>query len=157
MRILLPIDDSPYSQEALRLLLTQFQKRGTQVRVLHVVEPVTAYFTAGMVPELVETTVSIERQRRNQAKTLLAQVVAKLRRAGWQASEALDLGDTKTVILDHADKWNANLILLGSHGLKGLGRFLMGRVSDAVIRHADCSVLVVRPRRAAKSARRRKR
>jgi nucleotide-binding universal stress UspA family protein len=157
MKILLPIDDSPYSQEALRVLVAQFQKRGSQVRVLHVVEPVTAYITAGLVPELVESTVSIEQQRRKQAKTLLAHAVAKLCRAGWQASEALDRGDTKTVILDHAEKWNADLILLGSHGLKGLGRFLMGSVSDAVIRHADCSVLVVRSRRAAKSARRRKR
>jgi nucleotide-binding universal stress UspA family protein len=157
MKILLPIDDSPYSREALRALVAQFQKRGTQVRVLHVVEPVTAYVTAGMVPEFVESTVAIERERRKQAQTLVAQAAANLQRAGFRASHAVDSGDTKTVILDHADKWNADLILLGSHGLKGLGRFLMGSVSDAVIRHADCSVQVVRGRRAAKSARRRKR
>jgi nucleotide-binding universal stress UspA family protein len=50
------------------------------------------------------------------------------------------------VILDDAEKWPADLIVLGSHGLKGLNRFLLGSVSDAVSRHAACSVQVVRVR-----------
>jgi nucleotide-binding universal stress UspA family protein len=110
-----------------------------------------------MVPEFTATTVVMERERRKQAKTLVANAAAKLRKAGFKAAEAVDDGDAKTVILDHAKKWHADLIVLGSHGLKGLGRFLMGSVSDAVIRHANCSVFVVRPRGAAKSARARRR
>jgi nucleotide-binding universal stress UspA family protein len=48
------------------------------------------------------------------------------------------------VILDTAAKWHADLIVIGSHGRKGLDRFLLGSVSEAVARHAPCSVQIVR-------------
>jgi nucleotide-binding universal stress UspA family protein len=144
MKILLPMDESPYSQAALRVIVSQFNKRGAHVRVLHVVEPVAVYVTAGIVPEFVESHPEVERERREQGKALVARTAKKLRQAGFAASEGVEFGDAKAVILDQAKKWNADLIVMGSHGLKGLGRFLMGSVSDAVIRHAACSVQIVR-------------
>lgn len=45
----------------------------------------------------------------------------------------------------HLRTWNADLIMLGSHGKRGLDRFLLGSVSEAVSRHAPCSVEIVRP------------
>ena len=149
MRILLPVDDSPYSQEAVRSLLAEFQTRGTEVRVLHVIESVAAYLTADMVPEIVVDTAKIEAERLKQSKTLVAETAKKLRDAGFAADEAVETGDPKSVILDVAENWPADLIVLGSHGLKGLNRFLLGSVSDAVSRHATCSVQVVRVRPAA--------
>ncbi len=47
-------------------------------------------------------------------------------------------------ILDVANEWHADMIILGSHGRSGLGRFLLGSVSDGVVRHAHCSVEVIR-------------
>jgi hypothetical protein len=52
--------------------------------------------------------------------------------------------EPRAVILDEASKWNANLIVLGSHGRHGMDRLLMGSVSEAVAFHAHCSVEVVR-------------
>jgi nucleotide-binding universal stress UspA family protein len=146
MRILLPVDDSPYSQEAVRSLVAEFQTRGTEVRVLHVIESVAAYLTADMVPEIVVDTAKIEAERLKQSTTLVADTARKLRDAGFATSEAVERGDPKSVILDVAEEWHADLIVLGSHGLKGLNRFLLGSVSDAVSRHAACSVQVVRVR-----------
>ena len=57
---------------------------------------------------------------------------------------AVEWGDPKSKIIDAAEQWHADLIVLGSHGRTGLERFLMGSVSDAVARHAPCSVEVVR-------------
>jgi nucleotide-binding universal stress UspA family protein len=68
----------------------------------------------------------------------------QLRKAGFRASEAVEAGDPKVRIIDHAKEWRADLIVVGSHGLRGLSRFLMGSVSEAVTRHAGCSVEVVR-------------
>ena len=144
MHILLPVDDSPYSQEAVRSLMAEFQTRGAEVRVLHVIEPVWAYLTAGMVPEIVIDSAQIEAERLQQSTALVAGTAQKLRNAGFTASEAVERGDPKSVILDHAAKWPADLIILGSHGLKGMSRFLIGSVSDAVARHAACSVQIVR-------------
>lgn len=117
---------------------------GTKVRVLHVVEPITAYISVGMVPHFVPYVAEVEEDRKKQAKTLVQRAARELRKAGFEASETVGAGDPKAWIIDHATEWKADLIVVGSHGLRGLNRFLMGSVSDAVVRHADCSVEVVR-------------
>ena len=53
-------------------------------------------------------------------------------------------GSPREVILDEADHWGANLIVVGSHGYRGLTRFLLGSVSQAIASHAKCSVEIVR-------------
>jgi nucleotide-binding universal stress UspA family protein len=58
--------------------------------------------------------------------------------------QAIELGEPRTMILDTAKTWGADLIVLGSHGRRGMDRFLMGSVSEAVAIHAHCSVEVVR-------------
>jgi nucleotide-binding universal stress UspA family protein len=61
-----------------------------------------------------------------------------------KVTAAVKEGDPKSKIPDAARDWRADLIVLGSHGRKGMGHFLIGSVSEAVARHADCSVEVVR-------------
>jgi nucleotide-binding universal stress UspA family protein len=58
--------------------------------------------------------------------------------------QAIELGEPRAVILDAAKTWGSDLIVLGSHGRRGMDRFLMGSVSEAVAIHAHCSVEVVR-------------
>ena len=53
-------------------------------------------------------------------------------------------GSAREVILDEAERWYADLIVLGSHGYSGWQRFLLGSVSHAVATHAHCSVEIVR-------------
>src|SRR5579862_2501327 len=103
MRILLPIDDSPYSREAVRSLVAEFQTRGAEVRVLHVIEPVRAYLTAGMVPEIVIDNAQIEAERLKQSTALVASAAQTLRSAGFATTEAVESGDAKSVILDQAE------------------------------------------------------
>ena len=55
-------------------------------------------------------------------------------------------GSPKSVILEEAEAFNADLIVVGSHGHGGLERFLLGSVSQAVAAHANCSVEIVRRR-----------
>jgi len=144
MRVLLAIDGSKSSAAAVRAVARQINTARTAVRILHVVEPITAYISAAMIPHYVPHVEKIEQDRRRQAKDLVERTSHLLRRAGFRTSEAVEAGDPKTVIIDHAKKWRADLIVLGSHGWRGLGRFLMGSVSEAVARHAACSVEVVR-------------
>jgi nucleotide-binding universal stress UspA family protein len=97
-----------------------------------------------MVPHFVPYVAKVEEDRKKQAKTLVQRAARELRKAGFKASEAVEAGDPKARIIDHAADWKADLIVVGSHGWRGLNRFLMGSVSEAVVRHADCSVEVVR-------------
>jgi nucleotide-binding universal stress UspA family protein len=146
MRILLAMDDSRFSQEAMRSLINQVQPKGTKVRVLHVIAPVPAAFAIEMAPYVPYYSEEVEEDRRKQADKLVQGATQKLRNVGFAAKGIVDAGDPKEMILSHASDWNADLIILGSHGLKGLGKFLMGSVSEAVARHAGCSVQIVRIR-----------
>jgi nucleotide-binding universal stress UspA family protein len=152
MKILLAIDDSACSQEATRTLLAQFRAQDAEVRVLSVVEPIAVYISADAFPHFTPQVVEIEEERKTQATDLVSKVAKTLREAGFKSSEFIDFGDAKTTIIDNATKWPADLIVLGSHGWKGLNRFLLGSVSDAVARHAPCSVEIVRVRPAVSAA-----
>jgi nucleotide-binding universal stress UspA family protein len=154
MKILLAVDDSRFATEAIRTLAAQMRTKGTEIRVLHVIEEMHAYLSAEMVPHLVPHIAEVEQERRKQGKALVHEAAQKLRKAGFQVSEAVDTGDPKARIIDQAAKWRADLIVAGSHGWKGLNRFLMGSVSETVARHAGCSVQILRPRGAAARSRR---
>ena len=64
--------------------------------------------------------------------------------AGLKATGAVLSGKARDVVLEEARKWDADLIVVGSHGRRGIKRFLLGSVSEAVAMNAHCSVVVVR-------------
>jgi nucleotide-binding universal stress UspA family protein len=143
MKILLAIDDSKFSQAAVQSVVAQAWPPGTEVKVLNIVEPPSLLLgreMAGYDPEFE----AVWKALREQAKALVAKAIEILRAAGLNVTPALEEGDPKSKIIDIAKQWQANLIVLGSHGRKGLDRFLMGSVSEAVVRHAHCSVEIVR-------------
>lgn len=146
MKVLLAIDESPFSQEAVQSVIDHFRPKETQVQVVNVIEPIGAYFSAEWFPHLTPYTAKVEQEREKQAGALVENVCAKLGKAGFRNSKIVLRGDARTAILDRAREWNPDLIVVGSHGLKGLNRLLMGSVSDAVVRHAPCSVQIVRVR-----------
>jgi len=69
---------------------------------------------------------------------------ALLTAAGLKVSGAVLSGNVKDVILEEARQWDADLIVVGSHGRRGFKRLLLGSVSDAIAMNAHCSVVVVR-------------
>jgi len=141
MKILLAIDDSKFSQAAIEAVIAQANPRDTEVRVLHVLEPIYTHgYNLGYIPEASQI---LEEEREN-AKGLLARASQKLRDKGFTVTTALEEGNPKVVIVDSATEWDADLIVVGPHGRTGLDRFLMGSVSEAVARHARCSVQIVR-------------
>jgi nucleotide-binding universal stress UspA family protein len=66
---------------------------------------------------------------------------------GLKATGELLSGKPKEAILEEAQNWAADLIVVGSHGRRGVKRFFLGRVSEAVAMNAHCSVVVVRSSR----------
>jgi nucleotide-binding universal stress UspA family protein len=142
LKVLLAIDNSKFSEAATRSLIGQIRPNQTEVRVLHVIE-VYPLRSAGkqLAPELAVAS----EEHRHHADALLVRTSKALRDAGFdRVTTAVGQGDPKVVVLDTAAEWNADLIVLGSHGEKDWSRFLMGSVSEAVVRHAQCSVQVVR-------------
>jgi nucleotide-binding universal stress UspA family protein len=146
MRILLALDDSKFSEAALQLTIAQSRPQGTQVRVVHVVEPLEIIFPEGkwelkMSRDLEE----VRKNKLQQAQQLVSAAAEALRSRGFESVDtAVREGDVRAEIIDAAAEWRADLIVIGSHGRKGMDRFLLGSVSEFVARHARCSVEIVR-------------
>jgi nucleotide-binding universal stress UspA family protein len=95
----------------------------------------------------------LEKAARAQAEAAVKDAVEQIRSgktAGLEIVGEIKRGSARNVILDEAEKWDADLIVLGSHGYGGLQRFLLGSVSHAVATHAHCSVEIVRRKEAGK-------
>jgi nucleotide-binding universal stress UspA family protein len=106
---------------------------------LHVLAAAPGYPSYDVrVPEVVE-------ELRKQAEMILEEQVKKIERAGGEVAQThVRLGDASKEVVNLAEEVGVGLIVMGSRGLGGIRRALMGSVSDSVVRHAHCPVLVVR-------------
>ena len=144
MKILLATDGSDSSRLAAQSVAERPWPAGTQVRALSVAElslPLmeVPYFNAQTMEKLRGEAMQQAEQAEMAAEETLA--AAGLEESG---TVAVPTGTPKEVILQNAEEWGADLIVCGSHGRRGLGRFLLGSVSEAVALHAHCSVEIVR-------------
>jgi nucleotide-binding universal stress UspA family protein len=147
MRVLLAIDDSECSAAATAAVISQFAPQHADVQVLHVDEwpkglPTSMAFAEGA--EAANSILSLHELRRHDAASLVAGAARQLRTAGFTTTTAVREGDARQAIVDCASEWHADVIVLGSHGKRGLDRLILGSVSDGVARHAPCSVEIVR-------------
>jgi nucleotide-binding universal stress UspA family protein len=136
MRILLAIDDSKFSEAATQAVIAQHRSQGTQVKILNVVDlaiPIPTSYAAGFREESLK-----------HGQEVVRRAEQILNKAGYTVQTAVEEGDPKSKIIDQATQWKADLIVMGSHGRKGIDRFLMGSVAEGVARHASCSVEIVR-------------
>lgn len=144
MKILLAVDGSKYSEAAIQAVSSEFRTQGIEVLVLQVVEPLVfsspPQMAHGYAPEMAARL----QDQLKQARESVALTAEILRKSGFKADSRVAENEIRTGILDIAEDWHADLIVLGSHGEKGLRKFLLGSVAEYVARHAQCSVLIVR-------------
>jgi universal stress protein A len=140
MKVLMGIDDSTFSENVIQAVVTQLRTENTEVLVLHVLQPIVSLappeMAQGYAPELED--------QEKPGHALVHRIANELRTAGFKAETAVKIGDARVSILDIAAEWHADLIVVGSHGRRGIERFLLGSVADSVARHAKCSVEIVR-------------
>lgn len=142
-KILLAIDDSESCEAALRQLIAQNQPQETEVRVLHMIEPMPLIPDGQVWHSDAELAVARQEQYRN-AEGLARRAAETLRDAGFQVSTVIEKGNPKSVVMDSAKRWQAGLIMFGSQCRKGLDRVPMGNVSRDVAVQATCSVQITR-------------
>jgi nucleotide-binding universal stress UspA family protein len=150
MKILLTADGTEFSLAAAKSVTERPWPAGSEIKLLSVVEYIVlenqmaaAPLAAIYPPKLLEELLNNARSRAKEAVEASRKILdgGKIRVA---EQECTATGDPKIVVLEQAEKWGANLIVLGSHGRRGLDRVLMGSVSESVAMHAHCSVEVIR-------------
>ncbi len=151
MKILLATDGSEHSVAAVDETVRQRSPNDCEVRVISVIEPI-AYPSDGMTANVYE---EIEKIASERATLAVEKAVAELR-AGDQnhklkITTGILSGSPKGVIIEEAEAFGADLIVVGSHGHGMVERLLLGSVSQAVALHATCSVEIVRSRKTSTS------
>lgn len=144
MKILLAIDGSPCSDAAVAEVARRPWPEGSLVKVLTALEtplPPTPETWAMPVTYFEEMDAALRKQGQNVVDRALQTLKSN---KNFRADAVLAPGSPRAVILDEAEDWGADLIVMGSHGYGALKRFLLGSVSQAVVSHAKCSVEVVR-------------
>jgi nucleotide-binding universal stress UspA family protein len=144
MKILVPLDDSKFSEVTANGVISLVRPNTSEIRLLHVLEEFPLALAEQVGSNEFPAFPAARLKLRDQAKVFLERIADRFRSGGFEASYLLEEGDPREVILDYAARWPADLIFVGSHGRKGMSRFLLGSVAYAVAHHAHCSVQIVK-------------
>jgi nucleotide-binding universal stress UspA family protein len=144
-RILVPVDGSPTSERGLDEALQLARLTGGSIRLLHVVDELSVAMgsTAGFMPAAPDTFTLL----RDGGSQILASAQARAEAAGVAVDTVLDEslgGRISDLVVAQAQRWPADLIVIGTHGRRGVGRLLMGSDAEQILRQAPVPVLLVR-------------
>jgi len=152
--ILVAVDGSESSKRAAHVALGLAEKLKAELIVLHAISPPTSYYRSnfpvpvGMAPpppsqKEIDTYYAYARRV---ALGIVGDTVSEAKKVGTNVKTELPEGVSSVVetIINHAAKEHVDLIIVGTRGLGGFKKMLIGSVSSGVISHANCPVLVVR-------------
>lgn len=142
MRLLLATDGSPFSLEAARSVARRPWPAGTRIRVVSVAQTVRPLANPWAIPSRDEA--RLNRETRRAAQDAVKTARGLLEGAPLALSSAVLTGDPKSRLIEACRDWQADLVVVGSHGRHGLDRLLLGSVSEAIAAHSPCSVEVIR-------------
>jgi nucleotide-binding universal stress UspA family protein len=145
-KILLTIDKSGYKDKATAYAITLAKSLGAELTVIHVIgksslgatADVLGYYRGGKLKAFQEA-------MKKDAEKLLDKVVQAGENEGVVVHQQVLVGSpVKKIILDYAKNHKIDLIVIGTKGMTGIEKFLMGSVANDVIVYAHCPVLAVR-------------
>ncbi len=148
MKILVATDGSDFSKAAIDILAKIVAKpKDTSLKLISVFERPTPIATEHFAISA-EYYNEMEEAGRNDAKECVEHAETQIRSLFPNAVPDLTtevvIGSPQRVIVETAQEWGADLIVVGSHGYGFWSRLMLGSVSNSVVHHAPCSVLVVR-------------
>lgn len=132
-RVLIPTDGSRYSEKAVDKAIDFARSYGGELKVISVVDVPSELYAES--PKTVEDLI-------NKARVYVEDVIKQTE--GIKTETFVREGEAHRIIIELANEQNINVIVMGSHGRTGIKRLLMGSVTEGVIGHSPCPVLVVK-------------
>lgn len=142
-RILVPVDHSDTSQAALQEATRLATEQHAVVRLIHVIDLAQFAWSANEFLDVPQLQASLKEG----GEKLLAERAALLQEKNIQVeTELLEIwgGQIARTLVDDAAKWQAHLLVMGTHGYGGLTHMLLGSVAEGVMRHTHIPVLLVK-------------
>jgi nucleotide-binding universal stress UspA family protein len=143
-RIIVGVDDSEPSKEAVALAARLASEHGGALVLVHSVDWLPLIAELESSGAIVDPTPVVDGLK-EQGRALLAQAAAAAKRSGIEAKRCAMEGDPAENLLREATASECSLIVLGTHGRRGVGRLLIGSTTEAVLRGSDLPVLTIRP------------
>ncbi len=147
MKVLLATDGTKYGDAAADMAGKLKLADGDEIKIICVVDmalPMPIDIYGGYIPDTTE----IEKVARENAAKVVAETSEKIRASCGSERVGITIdvlfGSPDSRIVETAEEMKADLIVIGSHGYKQWERLLLGSVSNSVVHHAHCSVMVVR-------------
>lgn len=144
LRILIGVDNSPYSEAAVEAVCRREWPKGTEVRLLAVVDTIMAISPDPAQSQVMKWIEAGDEENWDEIRQVFQPLADKLGACALDAEVMIRRGNPTNELLDEAESWGANCIFLGPKGTRGIDRLLLGSVSSAVSARANCSVEVVR-------------
>lgn len=141
-RILVPLDGSVTSKRALQEALGLVRQQTAELELVYVMEDILFLENEAYI-----NYADVQKSARSGGEQILAEAQTVVRQAGMTAGQKLLEARGKriaSVIVEEAERWAADLIVIGTHGRSGFSRVLFGSVAEGVVRMAHIPVLLVR-------------
>lgn len=139
-KILLATDGSADAFKAADYALELAQKNGSTVEIMFVIPVIPLFGPQKVINQGLSTTAEMQ----THAKEVVSLTGKKFDELKIPYEEKIIMGDPASLICDEAKEKGVQLIVIGTRGITGVTRWVMGSVSSKVVSHAPCSVLVAR-------------
>lgn len=145
MKVLLATDGSTYSEAALKAITSRCWPDETQFLVLHVVQAIVPTYM-GFNYGYAEALAVLDESEKRMAQKIIDESVKTLTEKfpNLKVVGKTCQGYIVDEIIKTAKEFDSDLIVVGSHGLRGLTKFFLGSVSEAVLNRAPCSIEIIR-------------
>lgn len=145
VRLVIGVDGSPHSKAAVRAMGRREWPQGSQAKVLMAMDTKYLNIVPGNEYPAPQWLDYVDKEVRENMDTAAAEASSALSKAGLAVQTVLRDGDPRTVLLEEAEAWQADLLVIGARGHGALERFLIGSVSSALAARAHCTVEIIRP------------
>lgn len=136
--IVAPVDLEEHSNKVINYAAFMAEKLSAKISFIHVVEP---YPTIGEMDAGAETIKELTNMRLKHAEKYLADLANKY----TGCTTKILKGEVVEEIIEYARQKDSGLIIIGTHGAKGIEKFLLGSVAERVVKNAHCPTLVLNP------------
>ena len=146
MRILLTVEDESYGEAIVDFAANQNLSADSELKIVHFVEPLLIGSYMSVCPSQILD--EIRERKTTHATKMVELLKTRLEKAlsSQKVSVSADVITElpKDGIIALAQDWKADMIVMGSHGRRGLHRIFLGSVAAAVVSHANCTVTIIR-------------
>jgi len=140
-KVIVPVDFAGNTDKVVDYAMSVADKLGAEVLFFHAINDFQGYDMMLVHPSFIGMTKDLEEKSRERMNNLIKEYKDREFAVGGDAV----IGDAAEEIIKYAEEQNADMIIIGTHGVKGLEKILMGSTAERVIKNAPCPVLVFNP------------